>query len=279
MLKINFAMWGMRRSGGARVLFEVANRLVAKGHDVTFTSLGSNQAHLWFPLRTKVKYIEKTAPIVHQTYPHLLDSAFRRSTRWRVDRIRNLSLAIPDCDVNVATYCLTAFAVNRSGKGKPFYYVQHYEPFFFDDPYTRQMVEETYSLPMQLVTVSSWLRKTIREKYSKDAQVILNGVDRRIFFPRDIRNNGKTKRIMCIGRSIEWKGMNDMIQAMNIVHKGHPSTELVIVTQDRARRLGMADTGFPYRIVRAPNDEDLAREYSASDVFVNPSWYEGFSLT
>jgi glycosyltransferase involved in cell wall biosynthesis len=35
---------------------------------------------------------------------------------------------------------------------------------------------------------------------------------------------------------------------------------------------------FSVKIVRAPRDDDLAREYSISDAFVNPSWYEGFSL-
>ena len=38
------------------------------------------------------------------------------------DFIKVLSEAIPDCDINVATWFPTSFAVYRSGKGIPFYF-------------------------------------------------------------------------------------------------------------------------------------------------------------
>ena len=40
----------------------------------------------------------------------------------------------------------------------------------------------------------------------------------------------------------------------------------------------MTGAKFPYRIVSPPTDEALARLYSDSDVFVSPSWLEGFPL-
>jgi glycosyltransferase involved in cell wall biosynthesis len=279
LLKINFATWETKRTGGIRVLFEVANRLVARGHEVSFTSLGRRDAHLWFPLQASVNYVERTAPIVHRSYPHLLEIAFRELTPWRLDRIRKLSLATPECDINVATFCLTAFAVHRSGKGVPFYYVQHYEPLFFKDTYMKTMAEETYQLPMRVIAVSSWLRNLLKEKYSKDAQVILNGVDRKVFFPRAIAREGKSKRILCVSHRQEWKGLKDLMEAMKTVHKEYPATELAVVTQDKVSKLGIdGNAGFPMKILRAPTDEDLAKEYSSSDVFVSPSWYEGFGL-
>jgi hypothetical protein len=100
-------MWDMWRARGTRVLFEVANRLAARGHEVSFTSLENKDAHSWFPLRVKVNYIETTVPIVRRTLPHMLDYALRELTPWRLDRIRNLSSALPECDINVATYFLT----------------------------------------------------------------------------------------------------------------------------------------------------------------------------
>ena len=268
-------MVGMDRSGGTRVLFEVANRLATRGHEISFTSLGRKDAHRWFPLRVKVNYIETTVPIVRRTLPHILDYALRKTTPWRLDRIRNLGLALPDCDISVATSFLTAFAVHRSGRGTPFYYVQHHEPLFFNDPYTRRNAQETYYLPLHIITVSSWLKDLMKKKYSKDSKVVLNGVDRKVFFPRPTTKDAKMKRVVCIGRDLEWKGLNDLTQAMKIVHNEYPPVELIIVTQDK---LAIGETGFPYRIVCAPTDEELATQYSSSDIFVSPSWYEGFSL-
>ena len=268
-------MWNMRRSGGTRVLFEVANRLAARGHEVSFTSLENKNAHQWFPLRVKVNYPETTVPILRRTFPYMLDSALWELTPWRLDRIRNLSLALPDCDINVATSSLTAFAVNRSGKGTPFYYAQHYEPLLCEDEYMKRHVEELYGLPLHLLTVSSWLKSEIIERHGKDSHLCLNGVDRSTFYPRGHRERHELKRIMCIGRPYKWKGMEDLISAIRIVRQTHPQLELIVVSQ---HNLMMPKADFPVKIVRAPTDDDLAREYSMSDVFVNPSWYEGFYL-
>jgi hypothetical protein len=143
----------------------------------------------------------------------------------------------------------------------------------------KTMAEETYQLPMQVIAVSSWLRNLLKEKYGKDARVILNGVDRKVFFPRATTREGKMKRILCVGRRQEWRGLKDLTQAMEIVHKEYPATELAVVTEDKISKLGInSNAGFPIKFLRAPTDEDLAKEYSSSDVFVSPSWYEGFPL-
>jgi glycosyltransferase involved in cell wall biosynthesis len=268
-------MWNMRRSGGTRVIFEVANRLAARGHDVSFTSLENKDVHRWFPLRVKVNYLESTVPILRRTFPYMLDYTLRELTPWRLDRIRNLGLALPECDINVATYCLTAFAVHRSGRGTPFYYVQHYEPLFYEDEYMKRTAEETYGLPFHFLTVSSWLRSLLIERHGKDSNLCLNGVDRATFYPRGQREPHELKRIMCIGRPYKWKGMQDLISAIGIARQTHPKLELIIVSQNN---LAMPRLDFSVKIVRAPRDDDLAREYSISDAFVNPSWYEGFSL-
>lgn len=59
-MKINYTMFGTGLTGGVRVLLEIANGLVDRGHEVTITSIGNENDHKWFPLDAKVNYVQKT---------------------------------------------------------------------------------------------------------------------------------------------------------------------------------------------------------------------------
>jgi hypothetical protein len=159
-------MWEMGRSGGNRVLFELANRLERRAHRVTFTALGCPGTHKWFPLSVSdILYPEKKlrVPITGWLASNTLDYALSKlGLPYLIDRIKVLAQGIPsDVDVNVATYCFTAFAVHRSGRGKMVYYIQHYEPLFFEDRYLRNVANETYYLPLSWIVNSSWARKLL----------------------------------------------------------------------------------------------------------------------
>ena len=62
---------------------------------------------------------------------------------------------IPECDINVATFCMTTYPVNRSGKGLPYYHVQHHEPLFFDDGRLKRVAEATYFLSITKIANST----------------------------------------------------------------------------------------------------------------------------
>ena len=55
-MKINFAVWDTCKSGGTRFIFETANILVKRGHEVIITSLGS-QNHFWFDIDKRIRFI------------------------------------------------------------------------------------------------------------------------------------------------------------------------------------------------------------------------------
>ena len=137
-MEICFVMYGTSRTGGTRVLFEVGNRLAKKGHKITFVSLGTPK-HEWFHFNKNVECIYPEYNIFNKiTISQGLEYLFKKiKFPYLIDKIKILSEAIPDCDFNIATFCFTAYAVYRSGKGTPFYYIQHYEPLFF---YLRQIL-------------------------------------------------------------------------------------------------------------------------------------------
>jgi glycosyltransferase involved in cell wall biosynthesis len=186
-----------------------------------------------------------------------------------------LEKIIPDCDVNVATFCFTAFAVHRSGKGKPFYHMQHFEPLFFDDPRLKRKAEETYYLPLTKVANSSWLKRTVEERIGVSPELVLHGMDHETFRPREVPKKEDKKTIVAFAKQVAWKGVPDLLEAMHIVMSKRSDVELILYG---ASPITHVREGVPYRFLRGISDEDLARLYSSADVVVCPSWYESFPL-
>lgn len=136
-MKITFVLNSIGANGGCRAVFECANRLLGRGHDVsvvypalplrithgrgisgairnmnrdardTLRNLARGKKAGWFPLKARLIRVPTLDP----------------------DWIRFFADKIPDADAVVATAWETAYAVCRlsAAKGKKFYFVQHYE--------------------------------------------------------------------------------------------------------------------------------------------------------
>lgn len=199
-MHVNFNSLSLGLAGGTRFIFELANRLVDRNYKVTITHQGDESVYSWFP--------EVKAEIINVPYvPYSLPNrAFRKYIGRYMrkygygnldDKERRLMAEIPDCDVNVATFCFTAFPTHYSGKGRGFYLVQHYEPWFFDDEKAKARAKLTYSLPLKKLCVSKWLTEKLRGTY------IGNGINLLKF------KQQKTPKLydaMVIKRTIDWKG-------------------------------------------------------------------------
>lgn len=269
-MKINYTMFGTGLTGGVRVLLEIANVLVNRGHEVTITSIGNENDHKWFPLDAKVNYIQK--PLYRKVINHAL-KVFDINVHPYQD-MENLSKSIPDCDINVATFCFTAFSVLASEKGIPFYHMQHYEPLFFNDQYQKKLAEDTYYLPLNKIANSIWLKDQMKEKYGYDLPVVNPAIDHTVFYPREIEKDTDKLRVVCFGKQTEWKGFKDALDAMKIVMKKREDVELVVYGAHQPSY----KSEVAYRFIKYPSDDELAKLYSSADVVFCPSWYESFPL-
>jgi glycosyltransferase involved in cell wall biosynthesis len=258
-MKINFVTWYLKCNGGNRVIFEVANKLHERGHDVTITTSGGS--YDWFPLKVKVNYIP-----THFKYPsigNMLTSA--------ISFLKNMSKT----DVNVATWCFTAYLVRMSGKGKPIYYCQHYEPLFFKNDFVKCLVRRTYDMDFNLVSNSSWLKNIILVNHNRDSYLVPNGIDTKIFRPQKVEKNRKVKRIVCQAKDyVVWKGTQDFLRAMKIVMNKRKDVELVFYGLKDLR----TKPNIPYKFINFPSDEELVSLYNSADIVVCPSWYESFNM-
>lgn len=291
-MKINFTLFSTSMTGGVRATFEIANELSKKGHEVTITSLEGD--HSWFPLKAEVIYVEKPnfVKLINPLIKIKSDASFQFSSigpalnylkmGFEPDIIKPLTETIPECDINVATWFLTAFAVYRSDKGIPFYFFMDFDELAEKQgKYYHKLFRESLYLPLNLISLSSWLKDWIKENYNKDATVCGVGIEHDIFYPRkNILKSSEGPKIMGIFRGFDYKGDSDLINALNIVYKELPEFNLIIVcSKDTFKELIKKNNiKFNYTFFESPSDEKLADLYSSSNLFVFPSHREGFGL-
>ncbi|WP_048150688.1 glycosyltransferase family 4 protein [Palaeococcus ferrophilus] len=275
-MRINYTMFGIGPTGGNRVLVEIANRLAERGHEISITTLGDEPQvkKIPFSISAKVNLIYTGPNKVWKLF--LL--GLRRISNLHMpqyDGIERLSARMPDCDINVATYCLTAYPVFISGKGIPFYHMQHYETLFFDDHYLKKLAEITYYLPLNKISNSIWLHNIIRERYGVETPILNPAIDHNIFYPREVNGEKKKLRVVAYGSNRRWKGFPELLEAMAIVFKHRKDIEFIVYGPARPK---YSHPTVNYTFVQSPSDEELAVLYSSADVVVTPSWYESFPL-
>jgi glycosyltransferase involved in cell wall biosynthesis len=291
-MKINFTLYSTSMTGGVRAIFEVANGLSQRGHDVTITSLEGD--HTWFPLEAHMNYVEK--PNFIRILNPLKQLKSRESLRYssitpilgqmkmgfEADLIKPLTEAIPECDINIATWFLTSFAVYRSEKGKMFYFFMDFDELAEKHGhYYHQLFKESLYLPLNIITISTWLKQWIMENYHKDASVCGVGLEHNVFYPRDkILEEIDGYKIMGIFRGFDYKGDSDLIKALNMVYEIKPDINPIIVSSKDTYN-GLKDNNeikFNYTFFESPSDDKLAELYSSCDLFVFASHIEGYGL-
>ncbi len=139
----------------------------------------------------------------------------------------------------------------------------------------------------KIISVSQALKEDIMEYGVEDSKidVIYNGVDTGFYIPseRSFREEGFDNILLFVGRIIQQKGLEHLLDAMPLVLKEHPGTKLLITgkgklvpkLEDKIKKLGLGNnvafTGFV-------EEARLPELYSSADIFVLPSLWETFGF-
>jgi glycosyltransferase involved in cell wall biosynthesis len=267
-MHIVFPMMGLSKSGGIRVIVQIANGLVKRGHKVTIL-LSRPIKKPSFPLDN----------LVHIKQSSISKKNVLAELWWLVRNIPN------DADIVVANYYITSYPtaiVSLLGNKKGCYFIQGYEPdFFVKMPKGKTRIVQrilariSYNLPLYQITISTWLQGVLHDVTGHNAAVINDGVDTTIFSPRQGDKKSKDAKIlMCLGRKDQKKGFSDLLDAVRILGR-QLNLRLLIATQDKNI---VVNSSVPTEIVCPADDEALASCYRRADVFVFPSLREGFGL-
>lgn len=311
-MKINFILPGVDISGGVRVIFEYANRLAERGHDVTILSptIPSRMDDRWTSLRAKIRQIIGTLRrFSGDTDVSWFDlNAEIRQMPSLSSRLNSIvATSVPDADMTIATAWQTAYFVDSlpKSKGEKAYFVQHYEiwdTWNSDEAWEqvtsladeaasypiemyevtplnpkvkrqKELVDHSYELPLSKITISSWLEKLLESKFNQDVTgVITNSVNHSIFYP-ERTDNSDTVSILLPSRDTPWKGERE---AQELVKEIGTSYDVDIhMYGSEPEQCAYSDYVIQHSNI---SDEKLRHLYSNADIFVLPSWVEGFGL-
>lgn len=271
-LKINFVMarTGEWPSGGCRVIFEFANRLCQRGHQVTIVMPGRLVIN-----PTSLDHVKNAARYLLRK----LDGRYTPESWLKMDPgVRFIcvpSLAerfVPDGDVVIATAWQTAEWVTRysASKGRAYYLIQHLETW--NGPADR--VYATWRMPLRKIVPSKWLADVARE-LGETASLIPYGLDVdafRIITPSEERD---PKLLMMLYHKAHWKGCDDGLRAVSLVREKIPDIRLIAFgVPERPQHL---PEWAEYH--QSPSPQLLRELYNRTAVFVAPSRTEGWGLT
>lgn len=268
-MKINFCLPGPSKIpiGGYKIVFEYANRLVEKGHEVgivfdckqlytgyhfpeflrrilSYYAVKTNPR--WFLLNKKVKKIYANGILDHE---------------------------VPDADIVIATAILTVHDVHQlsSKKGKKVYFIQDFENW----GYTDEEVYETYGLNMKNIVIAKWLKEIVDKHSHSESVYIPNGIDLTIYgidIPITERN---PYSISMMYRKEVHKGTKYGLEAINRIKELYPNVEVRLFgVPDRPEEL---PDWIEY--TTKATQSQLRTIYNHSAIYLTPSVIEGFGLT
>ncbi len=144
--------------------------------------------------------------------------------------------------------------------------------------------KKVYENAAKIISVSSFLRKNILEKFSTDAVVVHNIVDTDIFKLSKSKKEAKeTFKLVAAGNLIDRKGFDVLLSAYAEFAKNNPQSTLCIMgdgpekesLKNLAQKLGVeAQVNFLGKYTR----EEFSHELQSSDAFVLASRHETFGV-
>lgn len=261
---------GLTNGGGVRVLCELANGL---------SNIGFNVVLL-------------TTPI--SSFPFSINENVIIISRSKSKRENKITTSIKDFlfiykksasygDIFISNYYTTfyiGFFLNLFTKKLHIYFIQGYEPDFFDikksyiNIIKSLIARISYNIKPNLrITISQFIKNKIGKK---DIVIINDGVELKTFNPNYVKNENDFKKTICsIALSIKRKGFQDFVKAIQILESKRSDFRILLFSSERHTKF---DLSFPHTIIYPNDDKEIVKCLQESDIFISSSHLEGFGL-
>ena len=274
-MRVTFALpcYAANPLGGLKVVYEYANRLVARGHDVVIihpralteppSGIDNAKSYLW-GFKTRLR----DRPLVPW---------FEISPSVKIRFVRTLSDdAFPEADVVFATGWQTAEYVwcLPANRGRKLYLVYDVEFWETEPPDVRAEIEGTFRLGMPIIAGAPAAEEMVRAAGVKPRATIVAGIDHELLRVVTAIENRNPSAIGFPMRQETHKGSCDAITAVELVRER-------LGNGVRAAAFGTdLPESMPTWIERweSPSDGELRRFYNSLAVFVFPSRHEAWGL-
>lgn len=264
-MKILIPVLGFGSSGGMKVLSRLANEAVNHGHEATFVCPSENSKP-YYALKVKVIYIGSDGKVIND---HQNDVRPVKGWRKIIALYRYLSKNSFAYDAVVANSNLTAYPVWLASASNNFYYIQAYEPEFYnDEKFFKRIILSTAAWLTYLLPLIKIVNSKIYRNYKNiiAEHVVVPGIDLSIYSRKKNILPFETNRrwvIGCIGRLEEWKGSFDVANAIKELYgKGFDIDFRVAFN---------AIPHIKHKLINPHGDENLAKFYQELDILVAPA--------
>jgi len=255
-MRISVLVPHLKISGGIRIIAGYARRLADRGHDV-------------------ILYLPKVGILDHFTGKNV--QAVREFNLQNI-KVRSVidfnDSTIQDGDIVIASNHILALkmAALSSGKGKQVYIIQHEESLYHGDS---SEVIKAYQLNQNKITVSTWLKGTLKEKYGVESYTLINPIDTNLFSQKPRTADVNELRIMLLHHTYQWKGTQEGVEIVEAIKKKYKKNIKLILFGSRQKKdVPHNFDEYHYK----PPQKKLVKLYSNTDIFLCPSWYEGYGL-
>ncbi len=273
-MKIVFVLSSLALSGGVRVVIEYANRLTRRGHEIVLLAPGETLVDDF------AAEISPGVQILETKIPFASAQTAQEKLRLTIE----LARLVPQADAIIATHtpttAVTFLAALILGKGIPIWLYQDYPGMFENRPFERYLLHHALNWHAGALTISRFSKNELESfGIKKSVFLVGEGLSRVELLKPISAEVRKTIKPPCptifyLGDMRPRKGMQDFLQAVEIIHEKVPDIFLWIASKQDC----VINTTIPYEFFERPDDELLARLFGSCDVFVSASWWEGFGL-
>lgn len=251
--------------GGAKIMYEYANRLAARGHNVMIYhsierpfkksstptwlkrlifSLRGVARPKWFPLDNKIGSVIVSSI----TAPHIRDADITMNTWWQM------------------TYAINDLPLS---KGKKFNLIQDYETWGGH----QDKVDASFSLPVQHLAIARHLQDLVESKTGGYKPIhIPNAIDESRFYLENPIDSRKRGTVIMLYSEEPRKGTRFGMEALDLVKKEFPDLRVTLFG------VYPPPSGLPDWISYVRKPENLRELYNRSAIFITPSLGEGWAL-
>jgi len=251
-----------------RVIFEYANRLNLRGHDVVF----------YYPLKS-YSFYKKGLFSELKDLIKMISKYFRSNKDFKIYEHSFKIISVPfvnnlfvrDADLTIATTWPTAYSLDKLSKkkGGKVYFIQDYEIWNSDI----KMADRTFQFDFKRITISNYNREYFRKKFNIESKVILNGINFAIYDCLN-KNFNTFKTIAFMDHPLESKGVSDAIKVVKRLKEKYSNLNFVAFGHKRFHNIPEF-----VKFYEDPDDITVAKEiYGKADIFLYTSLYEGFAL-
>jgi glycosyltransferase involved in cell wall biosynthesis len=275
-MRVTFVLPFTSVEGGSRVVAIYAEKLAARGHEVTVVSCGARPRRLrhrvkeWALRAARGQFQSPSSPTHFDHVPHL----HRVIPGSGPIRPRD----VPDGDVIVATWWETAEWVREMprSKGAKVHLIQHDERVFSDDPSKKARVAATWGFDgFSRIVVSGWLQELGREEFGVETTLIGNAVDTDLFdAPPRQRNQRPAVGLMYHARP--FKGTDISLRAYAMARARVPELRLLAFGPEPELPQLPLPPGTDLLVM--PPQAKIAEFYRSCDAYLFGSRCEGFGL-